>query len=198
MVQAPANSPQVEGSSQRMADATSEDADDAGSWSAVSTSKGIEVDISGALQPMLDIELVDLLDAVFREIDGSFYGAEMSISLVDDDAIQQLNRDYRGKDKPTNVLSFPGEQNDDTAVFPIDGMPRFLGDVILSAETLEREALAAAKPLSHHLAHLIVHGTLHLIGYDHICDQEAQIMEALETRILGNFAIPDPYSDEKD
>jgi probable rRNA maturation factor len=113
---------------------------------------------------------------------------EVAIVLTDDDAIRALNRDWRGKDEPTNVLSFP-------AAVPgaYNAGPRPLGDIVIAHETVAREALAEGKPLAHHLAHLVVHGFLHLVGYDHEASEEADAMEALEVAILARLAIADPY-----
>jgi probable rRNA maturation factor len=98
-----------------------------------------------------------------------------------------LNAGWRGKDKSTNVLSFPA--------FPAGGkaLPPMLGDVVLASETVAAEAMNEGKPLADHLTHLIVHGVLHLIGYDHEIDAEAEMMEQAERRILASLAIPDPY-----
>ena len=112
----------------------------------------------------------------------------VSVSLGDDAAVRQLNRDWRGKDMPTNVLSFPAPE------LPAPG-PRLLGDVALAYETVAREAEDAGKPLRDHAAHLLVHGTLHLLGYDHERDDEAAEMESLEVRALAGLGIPDPYRD---
>jgi len=113
--------------------------------------------------------------------------SEMSITLTDDARIRVLNRDWRGKDKPTNVLSFPA------ADLPDEALPQPLGDVIVAYETLAAEAEAEGKTPADHLTHLVVHGTLHLLGYDHIDDQEAEEMEALERDILADLGIDDPY-----
>jgi probable rRNA maturation factor len=119
--------------------------------------------------------------------------AEVSIALSDNAAIQALNRDYRGKDRPTNVLSFPGfDDPADMAAGP-DGPPLLLGDVILAWETVAREAGEQDKPLLHHVRHLVVHGVLHLMGHDHEADAEAEEMEALERGILLGLGVPDPY-----
>ncbi len=109
--------------------------------------------------------------------------------LADDATVQDLNRRYRGIDKPTNVLSFPirNEPQQAEAV-------RLLGDVVLGYGTVSREAEAGGKPLGHHLCHLIVHGVLHLVGYDHETDKDAAEMEPLETAILARLNIPDPYA----
>ena len=117
---------------------------------------------------------------------------EMSIVLDSDLAVQALNRDFRGKDAPTNVLSFPGY--DGAALLP--GQPAPLGDIILAHETLTREAGAQGKSLEQHLAHLLIHGFLHLLGYTHENDSEARIMEAKERAIMQQLGFPDPYIEE--
>jgi len=103
--------------------------------------------------------------------------------------IQFLNAEWRGKDKPTNVLSFPA--------FPLsvgDPLPPLLGDVVLAAETVAREAALEDKPLENHISHLVIHGLLHLLGHDHEIDAEAEAMEAIERAALARLAIPDPYA----
>jgi len=114
--------------------------------------------------------------------------SELAIVLTDDSAVRALNRDWRRKDAATNVLSFP-VQRPSTA----RGLPRLLGDIVIAYETTEREARAEHKPFAHHLAHLAVHGFLHLAGYDHEAEAEAQAMESLETVILARLDVPDPY-----
>lgn len=115
--------------------------------------------------------------------------AEMSITLTDDAQIQVLNRDWRDLDKPTNVLSFPAPELPED----MEDAPQPLGDVIVAYETLAREAELDGKRIEHHLTHLVVHGTLHLLGYDHIEDDEAEEMEGLERQILAGLGIDDPY-----
>lgn len=113
---------------------------------------------------------------------------ELSLRFTDDAAMRVLNRHWRGKDSPTNVLSFPA--------YPLvgrDPVPPLLGDIAIAYETVEREAGLEGKPFDHHLTHLVVHGFLHLAGYDHVDEREAEVMEALERRILSRLAIPDPY-----
>jgi probable rRNA maturation factor len=112
-------------------------------------------------------------------------GTELAIVLTDDSAIRQLNRLWRGIDTATNVLSFPSKRAADE--------PSHLGDIVLAYETIGREASAEGKPFAHHLAHLAVHGFLHLIGYDHDKDAEAETMEQAERKILRHLNIPDPY-----
>ena len=114
-------------------------------------------------------------------------GGEVSIVLTDDSAIRSLNRDWRGIDKPTNVLSFPAS-GPDTG----DGA-RLLGDIVIAFETLERECADETHDFLHHLAHLAVHGFLHLNGYDHQTDAQAEAMEGLESRIMTRLNMPDPY-----
>jgi probable rRNA maturation factor len=115
--------------------------------------------------------------------------SELSLVFTDDAAIKELNNDWRDKDKPTNVLSFPA--------FPIKPGQKpgpMLGDIVIARETVEREAVEEQKLFDHHLTHLIVHGFLHLLGYDHIVESEAEEMEDLERKILARLAIPDPYA----
>jgi len=111
----------------------------------------------------------------------------LSIVLTDDAEQQQLNREWRGIDKPTNVLSFP-------QIEPFGPLNGIIGDIVLARETLEREAAELGKPLTDHFSHLVVHGFLHILGYDHIEEAEALEMEGLETRILATLGIPDPYN----
>ena len=115
---------------------------------------------------------------------------EVSVVLTDDAAIRELNRTWRGKDTPTNVLSFPAAPQPRHA-----GAALPLGDVVLAYETLVRESAEQSKPLQNHLAHLLVHGTLHCLGQDHeIGESEADAMEALEIAALATIGIPDPYA----
>jgi len=116
-------------------------------------------------------------------------GHELTIRVVDADESQALNRDYRGKDKPTNVLSFPFEAP------PGIDLP-LLGDLVICHAVVAQEAQQQHKPLIQHYAHMVIHGTLHLLGYDHIEDDEAEAMEQLERTLLAEFDIPDPYLSE--
>jgi probable rRNA maturation factor len=111
--------------------------------------------------------------------------AELAVILTDDPAIRRLNRQWRGIDTATNVLSFPTKH----AI----GNPPLIGDIVLAYETVAREARTQRKPFTHHVAHLVVHGYLHLVGYDHESPKEAEEMEAIERKILQRLAIPDPY-----
>jgi len=121
---------------------------------------------------------------------------EISVKLTDDAEVRALNRDYRGKDAPTNVLSFPMVQQDllETLDLGDDG-EELLGDIVLAYETCAREADEKRIPLADHATHLIVHGVLHLLGYDHMVEHEAEAMEALETRALAAMGLGDPYAD---
>lgn len=120
--------------------------------------------------------------------------AEISVALADDALVHRLNRDYRGKDKPTNVLSFP-LLDEEGGMQEGDGAPILLGDVILAHETVAREAREQGKTFEEHVVHLVVHGVLHLLGYDHETDEDAVRMERLETRILDGLGMADPYAD---
>jgi probable rRNA maturation factor len=121
--------------------------------------------------------------------------AELAVMLTDDAGIRTLNSNWRGIDKPTNVLSFPALQP--TGPGGPDDAPRMLGDIAIAYETTRKEATDEGKPFDHHLSHLAVHGFLHLIGYDHENDADAEAMEALETKILAQLGIPDPYADRE-
>ncbi|MEY8205573.1 MAG: rRNA maturation RNase YbeY [Bermanella sp.] len=117
--------------------------------------------------------------------------AELSIRLVDEAESQQLNLEYRGQDKPTNVLSFPFEVPE--ALQGLDEVGQLIGDLVICAQVVADEATLQHKPAIHHWAHMVVHGCLHLLGYDHITDAEAQVMEDMERTILGSLNIADPY-----
>lgn len=119
-------------------------------------------------------------------------GSELSVVLADDARVRDLNRDWRGKDAPTNVLSFPSGDEDEPPYGPL------LGDVVLARETVEREAADLGLSLHAHMTHLVVHGFLHLFGYDHHMDADAEEMEDLERRILASLGIADPYGDPPD
>lgn len=131
----------------------------------------------------------EVVEAVMAELGGGDHvPAELSILFADDARVAGLNSRWRGKDGPTNVLSFPAP---DTAA--AGASPRGLGDIVLARETIAAEAALDGKPFDHHLRHLIVHGLLHLLGHDHENEADAAAMEALERSVLARLAIPDPY-----
>lgn len=119
-------------------------------------------------------------------------GAEAAVVLADDARVRALNRDYRGRDKPTNVLAFAAREGKGPR--PREDAPLALGDVVVALETARAEARAQRKPLADHLRHLVVHGMLHLLGLDHRGAREARRMERLEAKVLGLLAVPDPYA----
>ncbi|HDC4322180.1 rRNA maturation RNase YbeY [Aeromonas hydrophila] len=128
-------------------------------------------------------------------LDGTILGfqqeAEMTVRIVDEAESNELNLTYRGKDKPTNVLSFPFEAP------PGLELP-LLGDLVICRQVVEREAAEQGKPLMAHWAHMVVHGSLHLLGYDHIEDDEAEEMEALERDIMQELGFADPYLNDEE
>lgn len=141
-----------------------------------------------AWQELGDLEIIvaQCVDLALRELGEKLLkGAEVSLLFCDDARMRELNRQFRGKDKATNVLSFPG-------VDPLDSA-RFLGDIALAHETIAREAEEQGKSFEHHVRHMIVHGFLHLLGYDHEAEAEALEMEAMEIRILERLGIENPY-----
>ena len=117
--------------------------------------------------------------------------SEMTIRLVDEAEGRELNHTYRHKDYATNVLSFPADVPDDLLDIPL------LGDLVICVAVVEREAAEQGKSLEAHWAHLVIHGCLHLLGYDHIEDEEAEEMEALERTLLAELGHPDPYADDE-
>jgi len=135
------------------------------------------------------------IEAAAAMVDTDTADAELAIMLTDDAGIRTLNQNWRGIDKPTNVLSFPALQPPEGANEP-DDMPRMLGDIAIAYETTRREADEEDKTFANHLSHLAIHGFLHLVGYDHEKDDEAEEMEALEREILATLGIPDPYADQ--
>jgi probable rRNA maturation factor len=120
--------------------------------------------------------------------------AEASLVLADDALVRGLNRDYRGLDAPTNVLSFANL--DGAGPIPGGGAPVLLGDIVLAYETTAAEAAAQGKPLADHFSHLVVHGMLHLLGFDHASADQAEEMEGLETRVLKGLGVADPYVED--
>ena len=131
-------------------------------------------------------QLTSWVDAALSRAAENKQESEITIRIVDENESQSLNKQYRGKDKPTNVLSFPFEA---PAQIELD----LLGDLVICAPIVEKEAKEQEKPELAHWAHMVVHGTLHLLGYDHVDDKEADEMEALEVNILQSLGFNDPY-----
>jgi probable rRNA maturation factor len=150
---------------------------EAGEWPSKARLKRIAEKVLGAASAELKLDLPE--------------GAELSLLFTDDAHIKSLNRKFRGKNKPTNVLSFPGAPAANGGIGPI------LGDIVLAAETVSREAEGEGLTLEAHLTHLILHGFLHILGYDHEDDGEAGLMEGLETAILGGIGVADPYERQR-
>ena len=153
-----------------------------------SLAPAIDIQVASKLwqaQPLAEQTVREAIAAAAAAL--STADGEVSILLTDDKAIRALNRDWRGIDKPTNVLSFPAP--DATAGAP----PKMLGDIVMAYETLARECDEEDRVFLHHLAHLTVHGFLHLIGYDHQTDSQADEMEGLESKIMTRMTVPDPY-----
>jgi len=144
-------------------------------------------------QPDAEAVILRAINTAADMVDAEVGDAEIAVMLTDDAGIRTLNSNWRGIDKPTNVLSFPALQP--TGRREPDDAPRMLGDIAIAYQTLRKEADEEEKPFEHHLSHLAVHGFLHLIGYDHETDDEAETMEALEQEILAQLGIPDPYAD---
>ncbi|WP_163390314.1 rRNA maturation RNase YbeY [Enterovibrio norvegicus] len=146
------------------------------------------VDLQVATKNAENLPSEEQLQTWFEQAVKSFRKqAETTIRIVDEFESQSLNRDYRGKDKPTNVLSFPFEA-------PPGVELDLLGDLIICRQVVEKEAKEQNKDLFAHWAHMVVHGSLHLLGYDHIDDEEAEEMESLEISIMTALEFPDPYA----
>ena len=146
-------------------------------------------------EPGAEAVIQRAIAAAAELVDADVGEAELAVMLTDDSGIRTLNSNWRGIDKPTNVLSFPALQP--TGAGAPDDAPRMLGDIAIAFETTRREADDEQKPFDHHLSHLAVHGFLHLIGYDHEKDDDAVAMETLEQEILAQLGIPDPYADRE-
>jgi len=151
----------------------------------------VQVDVQNACDDDTapEVPIVESWIALAVGASGKDCDTEVSVRIVDADEIHTLNCEYRGKDKPTNVLSFPAGE---VAGLPAD-MPVPLGDIVICASVVRDEAAEQDKTLADHWAHMLVHGTLHLLGYDHEMDTEAAEMEALEMRILTEQGLADPY-----
>lgn len=147
----------------------------------------IEIEDDAWLSAAPDAEdlVEDAAAAALKEAD--FEGGGVTVLLTDDESVRELNSRFRGKDYATNVLSFPAPQNPEG----------HLGDIALAFGVCTREAAEQGKPLAHHLQHLVAHGVLHLVGYDHETDSEADHMEGLERVILAGLGVPDPYAAEQ-
>jgi len=137
------------------------------------------------LEPLAERAVLEALKQSKAKVKGA---AELSILLTNDAEQHELNQQWRGKDSSTNVLSFP-------QIEPFGPVVGILGDITLARETLEREAAEQGVSFEAHFTHLVVHGFLHILGYDHLGDDEATEMESLETRILATLGIDDPYAD---
>ncbi len=151
----------------------------------------IELDLQLAVENEADLPTTEEFSTWLEAAVTPFQSqAEVTIRIVDSEESHQLNLDYRGKDKPTNVLSFPFEA-------PPGIELDLLGDLIICRQVVEQEAVEQDKPLKAHWAHMVVHGSLHLLGYDHIEDDEAEEMESLETELMQKLGFEDPYLAEK-
>ncbi|MDB5535162.1 MAG: ybeY [Devosia sp.] len=137
------------------------------------------------LDPLAERAVLEALKQSKAKVKGA---AELSILLTNDEEQHELNKQWRGKDSPTNVLSFP-------QIEPFGPVVGILGDITLARETLEREAVDQGVSFADHFTHLVVHGFLHILGYDHMTDAEALQMESLETQILAKLGVDDPYAD---
>ena len=132
-------------------------------------------------------------ESAFPQLGASVRPVELSVRLTSDEEVRVLNAHWRRKDKPTNVLSFPMAEAYELEQAEEEGPELLLGDVILAHETCRREAAEKAIPIADHAAHLVVHGTLHLLGYDHDDPSQAEDMEAREVRALARIGVADPY-----
>ena len=144
-------------------------------------------------EPDAEAVIQRAIAAAAETVDHGAGEAELAVMLTDDSGIRTLNSNWRGIDKPTNVLSFPALQPSGPS--GEGDPPRMLGDIAIAYQTMRKEADEEQKPFEHHLSHLAVHGFLHLIGYDHEKDDDAEAMETLEQEILAQLVIPNPYAD---
>lgn len=134
-----------------------------------------------------------IAESAFPELVRAARAVELSVVLTNDEEVRGLNAEWRGKDKPTNVLSFPQAEPGELDEAATPGPELMLGDIVLAWQTCAREAQEKALPVSTHAAHLLVHGTLHLLGYDHMDDDTAEDMEAREVRALARLGLANPY-----
>lgn len=146
-------------------------------------------------EPEAEAVIARAIAAAAEAADADVGGSEIAVMLTDDAGIRKLNATWRGIDKPTNVLSFPAPEPAGAA--GQGDAPRMLGDIAIAYETMRKEADEEGKPFADHLSHLAVHGFLHLIGYDHGKDDDAEAMETLEREILARLDIPDPYAERE-
>jgi probable rRNA maturation factor len=157
----------------------------------------LEIDLQWAIdeQPMPTLEQCQRWAQAALQNDNAYQEVEMVVRIVDENESQQLNRDYRGIDKPTNVLSFPFEQP--PGLLELGEELPYLGDLVVCAQVVIDEAKEQNKSLESHWAHMIVHGTLHLQGFDHIEDEEAHEMESLECEIMQDLGYENPYAQDQ-
>lgn len=143
----------------------------------------------------MDVSIVEVAEAAFNASEVPSVPVSEALAAVvlsNNTEVQALNLEYRGKDEPTNVLSFA--MLEDSGWFVPDGMDAFaLGDIVIAYETIVHEAETQNKKVDEHLLHMVIHGILHLLGYDHIDPDDAEVMEALEVKVLGEFSIANPY-----
>ncbi|MCX2523862.1 rRNA maturation RNase YbeY [Larsenimonas rhizosphaerae] len=157
----------------------------------MNTTALIDRQIATAFTPLPDEDQLTRWVGLVLDTVGIEDERELTLRFVDDDEMRDLNATYRGKDKSTNVLSFPFEA-------PAGIELPLLGDLVLSPHVIDREAREQGKTLQDHFTHMVIHGTLHLLGYDHIEDAEAEEMEAMERRLLSELGISDPYLPSKE
>ena len=138
-----------------------------------------------------------IAESAFPQLGGGARSVELGVRLTSDDEVRALNAQWRGKDKPTNVLSFPMAEPDDLEDASADGPELMLGDIVLARDVCVAEAADKAISIEAHASHLLVHGTLHLLGYDHGDDDAASDMEAREVRALARLGIANPYEDAR-
>ena len=138
-----------------------------------------------------------LAESAFPQLAEGSRPVELSVRLTGDEQVRALNSEWRGNDKPTNVLSFPLTEPDELESAGADGLELMLGDIVLARGVCEREAAEKAIPVETHATHLLVHGTLHLLGYDHHDDDQAADMEGREVRALARLGIADPYEGDR-
>ena len=158
----------------------------------------LDIDIIDWPEESLWAELSERAHRAVSDVEPALAGGRLmtSILFTSDEQVHELNNDWRGKDKPTNVLSFPMLEREDLLALGADGPPEMLGDIALAYETCQREAEEKGVSLRDHTAHLLVHGFLHLAGHDHVgSDEQAAAMEKLEIEALAILGIADPYGD---